>query len=156
MVDKEQVTSDAQLLESHQRFDAFIADFKQDVLALISKMAFTKTAGELLPPWLLYHYPKEISQDEMVALNIDFSVWCEKDTFYWYTLEAAAYMRSFITFFNGLDIVARKAYYKKYDLGVDWRERKVWFWTLFDHDTFDSLDEALLDEIYIELIESTI
>lgn len=124
-----------------EAFRIYLDEFKTELLNLIRSHPITKPAGEPLAPWVCYHYPLEFDAEQMASRGIDPSVYFEKSSFYWHTLDAAHCTRSFFEHFFALSLQGKVEYFRRYDLGPHWPDRENWFHLAFDEDPNVSDDD---------------
>ena len=133
----------------------FVKDFKLEVELLINNLEFKKTQGEVMPPWIMRIYPKDITVPGIDEFSSDSktNVWYE-DYWYWRGGDGGTYWGRFCKYFGALNLDQRKEYFIKYDLGSQWKERDAWFGDLFHDSPFD--DFELSDEEYDKLADEVL
>lgn len=140
-------TADAARLNGIPEIVAYLTDFKCEVEGLIGDLEFTKSAGEMLPPWIMRIHPQVLPGVE--DLDTHSPIFGE-DYWYWRGGDGGSYRGHFMEYFRSLDLEQRKDYFAKYDLGPNWYERMHWAFDLFDPDDLgmsDAACEALIDEL---------
>jgi hypothetical protein len=127
----------------------YISNFREEMINLISKHEFSKSAGEMLPPWFVCLYPKSIPGIE--RLGAKSSLW-RNDYWYWRGGDGGSYWAGFLIFFINLNYEQKIEYFKRYDLGELWKERVSWFFTLFDEEIIEGLTKAQVKAATIEVL----
>lgn len=122
-------------------FEEYLDQFKTELLGLIRARPIAKLVDEPLAPWVCYLYPLQFDPDQMASRGIEPSLYVEKASFYWHTLEAAHCTRAFLQHFLALTHQAKVEYFRRYDLGPRWVDREHWFHLAFDEDPNVSDDD---------------
>lgn len=135
-------------------FSNYIRGFQKETEKLIENLSFTKSPGELLPPWVVKIYPLEIDDQVMDGLGVKPMTYYQADSWYWYpdrnSGEGGDYKIDFDIFFNSLTTDEKEAYFQKYDLGKSWKEREMWFDAIFLH------NETVSEKEYYQLFVKNI
>jgi hypothetical protein len=143
--------ADEQRQRERTAFNAYLDEYKGELLKLISAREISKPANEPLAPWLCYHYPLSIDSREMDARGISHLVYYEKASFYWHTLDAAHCTKAFLSHFSTLSVHDKVLYFRRYDLGPHWVHRKDWFELAFDEDV-TGVGKADYEWAYAQLV----
>jgi len=129
----------------------YIQGFEKLIYSLINKSSFVKESEEMLPPWFVKIYPRNIPLVENLGGT---SSLLDRDYWYWRGGEGGSYRSLFLEYWCSLNTYQKKQYFLKYDLGAEWPERDCWFFDLFDESGAIELTGQELDTIEKELLRS--
>jgi len=129
----------------------FIQDYQNVIELLIIKLDFVKEAGEMLPPWIVKIYPKEVPLIDKLSIN---SPLFNEDYWYWRGGEGGRYRARFLQFLSTLSLQQKKCYFTKYDLGTEWPERGHYFIDVFKYSGSKILSSEELEVIEREVLNS--